>query len=338
MNDLLTDVQHELKGFSGCSLEVYRLRETSVVRKTARSIETNAKILREREKLLRLAIILEETDLFSAPKVLSQGTDSNGLAFYEMEFVPGWELDSHLPQMTPKEIDGMACRLSYLVEEFARHPALPATESGTATSTAEGGSIEREIAFLHSKFVETRDSLEKDMVRCPQATRLFQEYDAHIRTLQIAADCVTGLTSFCHGDLALDNVLIGKNGRLYLIDPLINTYETFLWDIAKVFQSSLVNWKQIKHGEFTLDLEQNKIRLTSPMRKSFFNVRFAMLILENCPVRVVTLYLAATLARAVKYWQTEAQLCALLLVTNELLRNFAEGGDILYESLDTMCR
>lgn len=51
----------------------------------------------------------------------------------------------------------------------------------------------------------------------------------------------------CHGDLAFDNILLDqREGRFWLIDPNPNRYETPLWDLAKMLQSTYCRWVTIK--------------------------------------------------------------------------------------------
>lgn len=327
------ELQHNLKGFSGRTLEVWRLGGRSFVRKTVQDPKRNYKLFVEFDKLQKLAQIANETKLFHVPELIRDGVDGNGLAFYDIGFVPSWELDSRLPQLNSQQIDGMVHRLSDIITVFSA-TALASQAKDTSDSAESTG----ELDFILGKFQETRVALQSATVRWPQAHQLVTEYTERLQQLVILPESLPGMVTFCHGDLALDNVLIGRDWKVYLIDPLVNGHESFLWDVSKVFQSSLVQWRQIKHGEFDVDLARRKISLNLPERVSLFNARFYESITQMCRPNAVTLYLAVTVARVVKYAQTFEQLCALLILTNELLDRYINRRYDLDEPISSLCR
>ena len=130
--------------------------------------------------------------------------------------------------------------------------------------------------------------------------------------------------------------MISRDRNLYLIDPLINGFESYMWDISKLFQSSLILWRQIKIGEFEVDTTQRKVYIKSSNRMTILNNRFYEQLIVDDNNSNTVLYLAATLARTAKYWQTYDQLAALLIVTNELLERFSTRRYELDEPLNSM--
>lgn len=331
MNNAPSKLQHRLKGFSGSMVEVRRLRNCSFVRKTVQSPDQNSKLLAEMDKLVQLVQIAAETKLFYVPELLSNGINDDGLAFYEIEFIPGWELDSQLPRLNPRELDEMATRLCDIITAF----------SATARVKQDKVNSEMlvdacEVDFILGKLQETRLALQGAQKTCPQTHPLISEYAERVQGLVIPSQCVVGKKTFCHGDLALDNVLIGRDGQLYLIDPLVNGHECFMWDISKVFQSSLACWKQIKHGEFKVDFTRRNIFLYPSERVSLFNCRFSGSVTRKYNPSCIILYLATTIARAAKYWHTCEQLCALLILTNELLDRYANKRYDLNEPFSSL--
>lgn len=331
MNNAQGILQHRLKGFSGSMLEVRRLSNRSFVRKTVQSLEKNSKLLAERDKLVQLVQIASETKLFCVPRLLHSGINDAGMAFYEIEFIPGWELDSLLPRLNSRKIGDMANRLYDIITVFS--------QTAFGCQGQDPDDISRDVCeadFIQGKFQESLLALRRAGEGCPRVRRIIMEYAERVQQLFIPSECIPGVKTFCHGDLALDNVLINRDDKLYLIDPLVNGHESFMWDISKVFQSSLAHWRLIKHGEFEVDVARKRIFMHSSPRASLFNMRFSKLVTRKHNPSSITLYLAATIARAAKYWQTCEQLCVLLMITNELLDRYANERCDLNEPLSTL--
>ena len=85
--------------FSGSSLKIIRKADISFVRKTAQTPEHNDKLIGEVKKLKKLADLAEATELFRVPTLLYQGIDNQNKAFYDTEFIPGWQLDFFITQL-----------------------------------------------------------------------------------------------------------------------------------------------------------------------------------------------------------------------------------------------
>lgn len=331
MSDTTGKLQYRLKGFSGSTVEVRRLGTETLVRKTALSPDLNRKLLNEVEKLTELAQIADTSALFSVPSVLRSGKNTDGKAFYDIEFVPCWQLDFQIPQLNSGQFDRIASRLCEIIEIFSARPIGPQN-----TSITETQNLASEVAYIRGKFEEALVTFNAAESNCDQVHSLVAEYSDRVRDLDIPRHCVIGVQTFCHGDMALDNVLIGRDDRLYLIDPLVNEHESFMWDISKVFQSSYAVWREIKNQEFRIDQALNKIVLRSSTRISLFNKHFIRFVTTKAHPGAVTLYLAATLARTAKYWRTCDQLCALLMMTNELLDRLFRRRYDLNEPLSSL--
>ncbi len=61
--------------------------------------------------------------------------------------------------------------------------------------------------------------------------------------------------SFIHGDLTMSNILISREGKLYLIDPRgcfgnTNLYGDVRYDIAKIYYSVVGNFDSLNNGKF----------------------------------------------------------------------------------------
>lgn len=312
MTDTRGEFQYQLAGFSGCTIEVRRLGDQTLVRKTAQNPEFNKKLIREVGKLIELAEIGADSMLFRTPAVLRCGENTDGQSFYDIEFVPSWQLDFRIPELYPKQIIQIVERINDTIEIFSTRGNPPQRPVATGTQHAS-----QEISYIRGKFREALDTFESGQTNCDRARSLISEFADRVEGLRIPSQCVLGTQTFCHGDMALDNVLIGRDDQLFLIDPLVNGHESFMWDISKVLQSTYTQWRQIKTNSFSIDETFNKIVVQTHTRMSLFNTRFIELVTAKYHPGAIMLYLAATLARTAKYWQTCNQLCALLMLTNE---------------------
>lgn len=324
MNPNDSNFQHSLKGFSGYQLEIRRTEKINFVRKSARELQQNAKLKSEINKLSQLDVIAINTKLFHVPRLLHFGENNEGLFYYDIEFIPSWELATYIPRIEPRQIEHIATVLVAIIDSFANTQKLVIP-------------ILAEEAFICGKLNETGEKLLSSYgIYSTDVDKLIDQYAELVAGLQIPSTLLPNLTTFCHGDLALDNVLINRNGEIYIIDPLSNGHESFMWDVSKVLQSSLLNWHQIKHSEFSLDLTYKRIHLSVPERMILFNTHFTTRIGQKIDNRTTILYLATTMARVMKYFKTYEQLSAMLLITNTLLTNYYEERCSLDEPFGPM--
>ena len=123
---------------------------------------------------------------------------------------------------------------------------------------------------------------------------------------------------------------------MYLIDPLHNDFENFMWDYAKVFQSSMTHWNLIKYNNFQISSTKKKVQIKPNEHITMFHQHF----LENLSMdnsSELVIYLAVTLARVAKYAKSDnEQLSALLILINELLTNYSNGKCELNGTLNSL--
>jgi len=312
--------QLDLQGFSGNKVEVIRSFGKTFVRKTAKNVSYNIKMEHEIEKLQQLKIISQKNNHFKIPNINSVKTNSSGLLVYELEFISGQSLDTELYNLSSDKIKFIAKKLGIIIEEISsislEHPI-------------------NEKQFLIKKFKELILELKKKNHLTKFATNLFNEYYEKIQNLQINSSDITNKSTFCHGDLALDNILITKNNEIYLIDPLHNDFESIMWDYAKILQSSMTYWNLIKYQNFQLISNKKKIIISPNEHISMFHKHF-LKNLVNLNPSTLLLYLAATLARVAKYAKTDKQLFALIIIINELLTDYSNGQCNLDGSLSSL--
>lgn len=133
----------------------------------------------------------------------------------------------------------------------------------------------------------------------PYARRLVREYtwpyvpaslSACYSDLLAAMERVTWpdpVFGFSHGDLNFENIIVDPDGRLHLIDPLLNSYDTPWWDIAKLLQSTYVYWAFLRRGVVTQPpghlLQMAEILLAGKRWALFFLFLALLRILRHAP-------------------------------------------------------
>ena len=311
--------QLDLNGFSGNKIEVIRSEGKTFVRKTAKNSSYNERMEKEIEKLEKLKKISEKNNDFKIPKIFSVKKNQDDLVEYELEFVPGESLDTCLYNLNSEKIKFFAKKLGKII---------------TAISSESAQSSINEKKFLSQKFEELTLELNKKRALKIE-NELFNEYIKKIEDLKINSSDLTNKSTFCHGDLALDNILISKKSEIYLIDPLHNDFESVMWDYAKILQSSMTYWNLIKYQNFRLVYNHKKIIISPNEHISMFHTHF----LKNLGAfnsSTILLYLSATLARVAKYAKTDKQLFALIIIINELLTDYSDGKCNLDGSLSSL--
>jgi thiamine kinase-like enzyme len=312
--------QLDLYGFSGNKIEVIRLGGETFVRKTAKDMAHNIKMEKEIIKIEELQKISKINNNFKVPKIRSVKKNQHGFLVYELEFIPGESLDNCLYNLSSKKIKFFAKKLGEIINEIS-------------SKYRENKIDEKE--FLLKKFNELNLELHKKKNSTKIGKELFNEYNKKIKELEIKETDLTNKSTFCHGDLALDNILITKKDQIYLIDPLHNGFESVMWDYAKILQSSMTYWNLIKYQNFQLMPNYKKIIISHNEHISMFHKHF-LKNLSSINSSTILLYLAATLARVAKYAKTDKQLFALIIIINELLSDYSNGKCNLDGSLNSL--
>lgn len=316
------DVQLSLNGFSGNIVEAYRFEDHTIIRKTAKIKNQNELLNSEFIKLKELDKISKKCDLFKIPKIISDGYN-NEKFYYELEFVPAENLDSSLQKLDSKKISEISKIVCEIIKKISSHYS-PQTKSKNS-----------EYEFILNKFKETIISFESKKFSLNLTKNLTKQYIDNIKNLDIRSKHLVNTELFCHGDMALDNILITRDDIIYLIDPLKNSFESTALDYSKILQSSMTQWNLIKHNNFEVLINDKKIRVKPNTHISLFHRHF-LDTLDECDYGRMILYLALTMARVVKHAKNEKQSCALMLITNELLSNYNDGRYDLTGSLNSL--
>lgn len=202
-----------LSGHSGAELRLLVDGTMPLVRKTAGSIQQNARLMAQSRK---------QRSLFNCgvpfPIVPFDGIASDGRAYFDMEYIPG---------RTAAEVilDGDRLDESLITDAVARF-----LEFARFTNAME---IPPDL-FL-SKIVVI------EAARTPACRPHAREISRIARRLK-AQDWSGIPASLCHGDLTLENLIISAEGGVVFID-CDDCFTSSWWlDAAKLFQDVIGHW------------------------------------------------------------------------------------------------
>ena len=198
----------ELKGYSGCPLYLVKTDSGLIVRKVSVSRDYNNRLHTQSLKQERF----RKNDFITAPNVFERGYTSNGLYFFEMEYIKGQTFSNYLKTCS---IDDFLGRLKSLV-------------SWCISSSVSRNRVETKGAFL--KKINQLKSFNPSL-RNREA--IFDFLD------QVPWERVPN--SICHGDLTIQNAIIYQD-KIYLLDFLDSFYDSWMIDISKLLQDLELGW------------------------------------------------------------------------------------------------
>lgn len=194
-----------LKGHSGAEVVLHSGAGTSLVRKTAGTPAQNERLLRQsvrQRELLACGLRL--------PRVLREGLDEHGRAFFEMEYVPARSLAAILCDAAPFDAASVEMALGRMLGLFQM------TEDGALPARP-----------FH-------DKLDQIAAAVPQASALA----ARLR----AMDWEGIPSSRGHDDLTLENILVCPSHGLVFIDCDEAFVSSWWLDVAKLCQDAMGHW------------------------------------------------------------------------------------------------
>src|SRR5688572_11207497 len=205
-------VLHEL---SGARVSLCQLGELSIVRKRAGTRAANARLMQQaiKQKLLAASSL-------AFPRVLAQGTDEAGLAYFDMDYVPARTLASAVADAASYDRGAVLGAIDSMLWMFraGRGAALPAE------------------SFVH-KIVEIAANCADHAVTRPHLPAIRATRDA------LLARSWTGVPSSpCHGDLTLENILVSPREGAVFIDCDETFVSSFWLDAGKLFQDVYGYW------------------------------------------------------------------------------------------------
>ncbi len=235
----------DLESHSGARI-ILGLREgRSIVRKIAGTAEQNARLTGQaaRQRLLSAYGI-------PLPRVLAEGVDEAGLAFFEMDYFPGRSLAAVIASAASYDRDAALAAIDRMLWVFRANT---------------GPSIPAEL-FLHK--------IGRIAGTCLTRAPTNAHREAITAVARRLSTCNWGgiPVSPAHGDLTLDNILIGQGNATMFIDcdePWVSSY----WlDVGKLFQDIDGHWCLRdfhlvgETGAARLNAAQKLAQLAGPLR------------------------------------------------------------------------
>lgn len=195
-----------MEGNSGCTVKLCKTEKSVFVRKYSSCPEYNHRL----EEQCRKQNFYRTTAGVSTPEVIAWGYE-NELFYFDMEYIHGHTLAEIIPIMKNQDVSPFIDLLFKLL-----HWRQKGKRSDTAMIFQ--GKIHALAHQLSGKVSE----------------KIFDE-------LKHFDWSIVSCTQ-CHGDLALDNVIIHDDGKICLIDFLDSFFDSWMIDVAKLLQDMELHW------------------------------------------------------------------------------------------------
>ena len=206
-----------LTGYSGACIAIATHRGRTFVRKGAADPGLNGPLRAQRDRLVRLAEPL--ADLVGVPAVLGDG-EIDGHYFFDMELVQGRDAATHLGATSFEGVRDFASRIEGLIDRLAESRVASAGGPGPLPLLAKLEQVDGRTGGRHRAALAAA----ADVVR------------------GLPASMWPGERSLMHGDLTLENVLVDRSGRLWVIDSIDGPFEHYWQDLAKLCQDLEGHW------------------------------------------------------------------------------------------------
>jgi|SRR6185295_7644672 len=264
----------QLSGLSGA--EVFLMTKDGrhwFVRKAAREPSASARLRGQAQK--QAAFDREMKDIISTPQILDEG-EVEGRFFFDMEFVRGPDGTSYLRRASYAEVAQFTDRLCEYLTTVAGKPALP------------GGRHQSLFDALYSKICEVDRNTR--LISTENLSRLFLALDRVRKLGELQS-------TLCHGDLTLQNMVIGDEGKIWVVDLLDAPFEHYWQDVAKLHQDLSGGWFLLDHpsvAQCVLDFIGRRLLDTAARLHAGYPSLHALLV-------------ASTFVRILPYARTQAE-------------------------------
>lgn len=196
----------KLVGHSGCELELISKNGVKFVRKISKNKEYNERLINQALKQEKF-----ESSFYSKPNVLVKSYTSNGLFYFDMDFLAGSTFSDYIGQVPLTNLKDYTKQfLNLIPNEQTYNP------------------------MLEVKIIEKVKSLRHNIPYNSTSVKSAFKTLARFKWIYLTE-------SECHGDLTLENIIV-LDGRMYLIDFLDSFINSWLIDFAKLFQDLETYW------------------------------------------------------------------------------------------------
>lgn len=205
---------YNLGGHSGCKILLIEDDDGHVyVRKVSKDRDYNARLKIQSEKQASF-----DGNPIKAPKVLNSGYTTDGLFFFDMEYIQGITLAEYIKTIEIGKMKGLVeALISSLVPK--KIPDMTEAEKIKVVDTfsTKLSGLRKTLSNANNKIVD-------------QALDLLEAHDWSKLT-----------PTQCHGDLTLENIII-KNDNMYFIDFLDSFYDSWFLDVGTLLQDVQAMW------------------------------------------------------------------------------------------------
>jgi aminoglycoside phosphotransferase (APT) family kinase protein len=211
-----------LSGFSGAQVAALRTPAGSLfVRKAGCNASTSSMLKRqaERQRWLKTAV----AGAAEVPDVLAEGYVEEHY-FYDMPFIASRDAVSFLAQASFDDLKSFSERVETLLATLSGAKPEPGALR-PPTKQAVLGKLDEILARTCGRFTRVIEPL----------------YEAACAIESFAGANAGGATA-AHGDLTLENILIGARGQLWLIDTIDSPFDHYWVDWSKLFQDCEGRW------------------------------------------------------------------------------------------------
>jgi serine/threonine protein kinase len=208
-----------LKGNSGCSLELLD-QDSKVVRKVSPSDNYNIRLMSQMTLQMNFY-----DDTILTPRVIGEGFQDKCF-YFDMEYVNGTTL---IDWIRDAELNSLSLTIEKILNQVVHNPIVGKVDINSII----------------------QDKLSEILLKT-----------SNIRFHKLINKNSIFLTSFnwknypstkCHGDLTLENIIITNDHVLYYIDFLDSIIDSWLFDIAKLMQDTLLKWSIRNYNQTSED-------------------------------------------------------------------------------------
>lgn len=200
-----------LSGHSGCKV---MLIEDDTRKPYVQKVSSNHEY-NERLKTQCLKQRSFQNKYIFTPRVLESGINSEGLFYFNMEYIRGITLSEYMKTISVNRIQDI---VDLIINHYLKENA-----------NNQKNNHEVQNIFL-GKIMSTISKLEIKNKNIEAEITLLKKYK-----YSDFGQC------FCHGDLTLENIII-SNDKMYYIDFLDSFYDSWLLDVGKLLQDTQTFW------------------------------------------------------------------------------------------------
>lgn len=279
-----------MKGNSGCKLEILQSNHVIV-----RKISYDSYYNRRLQSQMTMQSNFIDKEIFT-PSIFGDGY-IDGKYYYDMEYING---DNLVYWLDSADIDSINKKIILILKHITSNEPLDSKNK-----------IAVDINLVISdKFF----TLEKTTV-----TEKFQSTINSCKDAILNFDYSSIPLSKCHGDLTLENIIISEDDKIYFIDFLDSFIESWLIDISKLLQDSLLFWSL----RLNLDkISQNHLIRLKSVSDSIFSYMY--LNYDQYYVDVIFRLMMLNVLRIIPYCRDSNTAQWITESTNELLK-FIKG-------------